>query len=418
MKKMTRFPKTNLLAETAKKRLVSPSEPQLNCGTYTPQKFIALYVHWPFCLAKCPYCDFNSHVANDVDHKIWQGALLGELEYFAERTAGRVLQTVFFGGGTPSLMPAEIVAAVLQEVSRHWKMAENIEVTLEANPSSSEITKFLDFRRAGVNRISIGVQSFNDNSLVFLGRGHSANSARSAVLEALQCFESVSFDLIYALPEMDIRNWVSELKTALTLETGHLSLYQLSIERGTPFYSAHRNGAFTIPGEELAHDLYKITNELMESAGYCAYEVSNYAMKGRECRHNMIYWQGGDYVGVGPGAHGRLTLDGARVRTEQISAPENWLSATMSEGHGTRIYEPLALSEQVDELLLTGLRLLTGVDRGAFKTISGKDFEDFFQMDKIEALISSNLIELDGEGLRSTDRGRLRLNSLITSLLT
>ena len=415
---MISFRRTNLPSHIAKTGPLSVYEPETDCGLHNPQKFVSLYVHWPFCVSKCPYCDFNSHVAEDVDRKLWHRSLVRELEYYGERTSGRVLQTVFFGGGTPSLMPFETVAAVLQEASRHWRVTEKLEVTLEANPSSSERRKFRDFRRAGINRISIGVQSFNDDSLVFLGRGHSANSARSAVLEALECFERVSFDLIYALPGMDIINWVGELNTALKLETGHLSLYQLSIEKGTRFYSAHQNGAFTLPDDELAHDLYQITNEMMENAEYCPYEVSNYAQKGQECRHNMIYWQGGDYVGVGPGAHGRLTLDGVRVRTEQKSAPASWLSAVMSEGHGTRLQKPLETSEQVDEFLLTGLRLLRGVDRNAFTKISGKEFEDFFQMDKIEMLISCGLIQLDAEGLRTTDKGRLRLNSIITALLT
>jgi len=415
---MISFSRTNVPSDIDKRCPLSGVEPEPDCGTHNPHKFIALYVHWPFCTSKCPYCDFNSHVAADVDYKLWHKSLLRELEYFGERTSGRILQTVFFGGGTPSLMPAETVAVILQEASRHWKVRENLEVTLEANPSSSETKNFQELAGAGVNRISVGVQSFNDDSLIFLGRGHSAKSARSAVLEALECFERVSFDLIYALPGMDLKSWVSELNTALTLETGHLSLYQLTIEKGTRFYSAHQNGAFELPDDGLACELYKITNEMMGSAGYQPYEVSNYAKNGQECRHNIIYWKGGDYVGVGPGAHGRLTLNGTRVRTEQESAPEKWLSAVMSKGHGTRLEKPLTKSEQVDEFLLTGLRLMQGVDRNTFKKISGKDFEEFFPMNMIETLVSCGFIQLDAEGLRSTDTGRLRLNSLITSLLT
>lgn len=384
-------------------------------GTPVPGGF-GLYIHWPFCVSKCPYCDFNSHVADKVDDNAWQRSLLAELDHYGIKTKGRRLDSVFFGGGTPSLMPPAIAAALLDKLAEYWVVPADIEVTLEANPSSIEARKFGDFRAAGVNRVSVGIQSFDDTALRFLGRAHSAEEASQAITIAQQSFDRVSFDLIYALPGQTRAAWAVELSAALSRGTGHLSLYQLTIEKGTPFYSDHRKGVFALPEEDLAADLYELTGEITSNAGFRAYEVSNYARSGQESRHNLVYWRGGDYIGVGPGAHGRLTLQGERLRTEQVPGPSGWLSAVAAGGHATRVCDPVGKTEQIDEFLMMGLRLADGIDRALFAEIVGQPLEECIDMAKALLLQEAGLLTSDERGLRATTAGMQRLNAIIAAI--
>lgn len=376
-----------------------------------------LYVHWPFCVSKCPYCDFNSHLSGAIDHEAWRLSLLAELDHYGNITRGRRLETVFFGGGTPSLMPPKTTAAVIESLGKYWNVDTDIEITIEANPSSVEAQKFADFRSAGVNRVSLGIQSFRDRDLAFLGRAHTGKDGRRAIAIAKEHFDRVSFDLIYALPDESVQSWAKQLKHALTYDTGHLSLYQLTIEKGTPFFAEHKRGALNMPDDNLSADLYEKTSELTAESGLSSYEVSNYAILGQESRHNQIYWRGGDYVGVGPGAHGRLTIKGDRFRTEQVPMPTNWLSNVAANGHATRTCELISKTEHIIESLMMGLRMSAGVDRALFAIQTGKELGLIIDRRKATALISAGLVELDENGLRATNRGRLQLNGVIAALV-
>ena len=295
---------------------------------------LAIYIHWPFCLSKCPYCDFNSHVIEGVDHRRWSAALLRELQYFAAQTQERAVGSVFFGGGTPSLMDPDTVHALIAAIRRHWPSGPDLEITLEANPTSSEATRFAAFREAGVNRLSVGVQSLDDAALAFLGRTHSAAEARSTVTQARACFERYSFDLIYGLPGQTREHWRRQLREAVTMAGDHLSVYQLTIEPGTAF---HRHGVAAID-EEGGADLYEMTRDVLNAANLPAYEISNHAAPDGECRHNLTVWRGGDYVGIGPGAHGRISRNGQTEAVRQLGAPGKWLAAV--EARGTRHRQP------------------------------------------------------------------------------
>jgi len=375
-----------------------------------------LYVHWPFCVSKCPYCDFNSHVADAVDNVVWRANLLAELDHYGIKTKDRRLDSVFFGGGTPSLMPPDIVAALLDRIGDYWDVPDTLEITLEANPSSVEARKFADFRAAGVNRVSVGIQSFDDAALKFLGRAHSSAEAHQAITIAEQSFERVSLDFIYALPGQTLKAWKAELEAALACGTGHLSLYQLTIEKGTPFYVDHRNGDFSLPDDDLAADLYELTAEMTSNAGLSAYEVSNYAKMGQESRHNLVYWRGGDYIGIGPGAHGRLTLtDGCHI-TEQVPSPAGWTTAVYADGHATRVFAEIPPTDRADELLMMGLRLTDGIDRALFGRITGVPLDQCLDLVKVAALTDAGLIEADGRGIRATAAGIQRLNAVIGAL--
>lgn len=375
-----------------------------------------LYVHWPFCVSKCPYCDFNSHVADAVDDTAWQRNLLAELDHYGTKTKGRRLDSVFFGGGTPSLMPPGIVAALLDRLTAYWTLSPGLEITLEANPSSVEAQKFADFRAAGVNRVSVGIQSFDDAALKFLGRAHSSEEALQAITIAERTFDRVSFDLIYALPGQTRAAWTSELAAALDRGTAHLSLYQLTIEKGTPFYSAHRNGAFELPDDDLAADLYDLTAEMTVKAGIPAYEVSNYAQTGQESRHNLVYWRGGDYIGIGPGAHGRLTLPEGRFRTEQVPSPAGWLTAVAANGNATRVFADIPVAERADEMLMMGLRLTDGIDRALYAQILGMPLNDRLDLERVVTLADAGLIVDDTRGIRATAAGMQRLNAVIAAI--
>ena len=373
---------------------------------------IALYVHWPFCLKKCPYCDFNSHVGGDVDHRRWRAALLAELSYFAGETKGRRLTSIFFGGGTPSLMKAETVAQVIAAARLHWPGTDDVEITLEANPTTVEAAIFKDFRGAGVNRLSLGIQSFDDRALAFLGRTHGGAEAVRAYALAADIFPRSSFDLIYARPGQTAASWRDELERAADMAVGHLSLYQLSVERGTEFAKQGVREA----DEPMAAALYEMTQECLAAAGLEAYEISNHARPGDECRHNVDIWRGVDYAGVGPGAHGRLRDHGRTDACRQIARPDRWLDAVEKTGHGTANRTTLAHSERVQELLMTGLRLTAGIEHGTFQSAVGRTFEETIKPGRLEPLIDGGFVVLDDTGLRATAAGLLRLNAVIAQL--
>ena len=387
-----------------------------SAGLATPENF-ALYVHWPFCLSKCPYCDFNSHVAEHVDQAAWREALLAELDDAAAALPGRTLSSVFFGGGTPSLMPPRTVAALLDRAAARWRLADDVEVTLEANPTSAETATLAGMAAAGVDRVSIGVQSLDDDALRFLGRGHGAAEALAAVAAARRLFSRVSFDLVYARPGQVETAWRDELSRALDHADDHLSVYQLTVEKGTPFYSAWRRGDLRMPDGDTQAALHDATLEMLEAAGLPAYEISNHARPGGECRHNLAYWRYGDYAGVGPGAHGRLTLDGALWATETHPAPARWLDAVRRRGHGRRRRERLDAEARRDELLLMGLRLAEGVSRAAFAGRVGAPIEAALDPRRLAALVEGGMLALDGAGLRATPAARQRLDSVLARLV-
>lgn len=382
-----------------------------------PDPGLGLYVHWPFCLSKCPYCDFNSHVRESVDQARWRRALVTELDHYAALAGDRHLTSIFFGGGTPSLMVAETVAAIIEQAAQHWRFAADIEITLEANPGTVDVVRFAEIRDAGVNRLSLGVQSFDDDALAFLGRRHDAASARAAVALARDLFPRFSFDLIYARPNQTPQDWRSELGEALGEGTDHLSLYQLTIEDGTAFHAAARRGELTTPDETASAELFDVTQQVMTDAGLPAYEISNHARPGEESRHNLSYWRYADYLGIGPGAHGRLTLKGTKRATRQHRAPEAWLAAVEEHGHATRRFDEIAPDERLIELVVMGLRLRKGIARSAFLQEAGDEPEALLDAARLQSLQDSGDLVLGETALRATDQGLRRLNSVIAYLL-
>ncbi len=348
-----------------------------------------IYVHWPFCQSKCPYCDFNSHVRQNIDHSVWKDALLSELRHAARLTPDRSVQSIFFGGGTPSLMEPETVGAIIDEVAKLWRIGNDVEVTLEANPTSIEAHKFSAFNTAGVNRVSMGAQALNDRDLQRLGRMHTAAEAMQSFDIAKENFKRVSFDLIYARQDQSLSDWQAELAKALDLAIDHLSLYQLTIENGTRFGELYDIGKLLgLPDDGLAADMYQATQEICSSAGLNAYEVSNHAKVGSESRHNLIYWRYGDYVGIGPGAHGRITHDGIKQATEAPRSPENWLNTAQNKGSSFVITDKISKIDQAEEYLMMSLRLSEGTDLNRFETLAGYALNT----DKIENLTSLNLL--------------------------
>jgi putative oxygen-independent coproporphyrinogen III oxidase len=380
----------------------------------TEKSTFGVYVHWPFCRSKCPYCDFNSHVSHrPVDQQRFVRAFVAEIAATAERAPGRTVSTVFFGGGTPSLMEPVTVAAILDAIARHWRVAGDVEVTLEANPTSVEAERFAGFRAAGVNRVSLGVQALDDAALAALGRTHTADEALAAVAIARRHFERYSFDLIYARPGQAPADWREELNRAISEAAGHLSLYQLTIEPGTPFAALHAGGRLAIPEEDRARDLYDITQEVCADAGLPAYEISNHARPGAECRHNLVYWRYHEYAGIGPGAHGRLDINGVRRATAGERRPEAWLGLVESQGHGLVTDEPLSRNEQADEYLLMGLRLAEGIDLGRFERLAGRPLPPA----RIAHLERYGFVETTGAGrLRVTPVGFPILNAVVAEL--
>ena len=377
----------------------------------------AIYVHWPFCQSKCPYCDFNSHVREAVDEARWRRALLVELDHYAAETAGRTLGSVFFGGGTPSLMAPKTVGALIERIAERWPLTPEVEITLEANPGSVEAEKFAGFAAAGVNRLSLGVQALNDADLRFLGRRHDLGEALAALELASRHFPRWSFDLIYARPGQTPAAWEAELERALALTGEHLSVYQLTIEANTAFEGAERRGELALPPEEAAEALFELTQARLAAAGLPAYEISNHAKPGAECRHNLVYWRGGDYLGIGPGAHGRLTLGDERFATRQHRAPEAWLAGVEAAGHATRERRALGPEERREELLLMGLRLTDGISRARFRAALGEDIETALDPQRLARLTDGGFLVLDDAGLRVTPAGRLRLNAVLAALL-
>ena len=372
-----------------------------------------LYIHWPFCQSKCPYCDFNSHVAERIDQTRWLKAYLAEIDRVGQQTAGLRLQSVFFGGGTPSLMDPETVFAILDRVRATWVVANDWEVTLEANPGSAEAGKFRTFRSAGVNRLSMGVQALNDTDLKRLGRLHTAAEAIAAFDVARSCFDRVSFDLIYARQDQTPEDWAQELTRALDMAVDHLSLYQLTVEDGTAFGDRHAKGGLKgLPDEDRSVALYEITQDLCEAAGLPAYEVSNHAGASAQSVHNLIYWRGGDYAGVGPGAHGRLTLDGRRWATEALRQPAAWLDAVENCGTGELPRDELASLARAQEYVFMSLRLAEGLDLARLNAISGLSLPRAALAD----LSALNLIATGSGRVVATPKGRMVLNSLIRKL--
>ena len=373
-----------------------------------------LYLHWPFCAAKCPYCDFNSHVAAEIDQSRWNRAYLTEIDRIGAETGDRVLSSVFFGGGTPSLMSPDLVASLLERIRRTWRLANDVEITLEANPTSIESGKFRAFSEAGVNRISMGMQALNDADLRRLGRMHSAAEGRAAFDIARSHFDRVSFDLIYARQDQTAEAWTAELREALTMAVDHFSLYQLTIEEGTAFGARHAAGKLRgLPDDDTSADMYLMTQDICEAAGLPAYEVSNHARPGAEGRHNLIYWRYGDYAGIGPGAHGRLSFGGKRHATDTPKAPGAWLQAVETRGNGELPRETLTRDEEVVEFLLFGLRLAEGIDTHRYRALSGADFSP----DKLRDLVEIGMITQEQGRIRATRAGRAVLNAVIRELM-
>jgi oxygen-independent coproporphyrinogen-3 oxidase len=373
-----------------------------------------VYVHWPFCASKCPYCDFNSHVrAGGIDEPRFLAAYLRELRHWAELVPGRGVGSIFFGGGTPSLMSAATVAAILDEIARLWRLEPGVEITLEANPSSVEAARFRDYRRAGINRVSLGVQSLDDADLRKLGRLHSAAEAVAAIGVSRETFERASFDLIYARPGQSVAAWEDELARVLRLAGRHLSLYQLTIEQGTPYAELYARGKLRVPDNEAAHAFYALTQDMTEAAGLPAYEISNHAVPGQECRHNLLYWRYGEYAGVGPGAHGRAAIAVTRRATVTERQPERWLALVEAEGRGIVEETMLEPEQQADEALLMGLRLAEGLDLDRLAALSG-----FRPSERaIAALAAHRLVERLTPGrLRATREGRIILNEVVLRL--
>ncbi len=374
-----------------------------------------LYIHWPFCQAKCPYCDFNSHVSASVDQEVWKTAFLSEIRRYGRELPQRTLNTVFFGGGTPSLMEPDLVHAILEEIRLTWPRSNSFEVSLEANPTSVEAGRFAGYRQAGVNRISMGIQALNDEDLRRLGRLHSAKEAMQAFDIARKEFERVSFDLIYARQDQSLENWRSELSSALDMAVDHLSLYQLTIEGGTAFGDRYaRGGLKGLPNDDLSADMYLETQDICEKHGMPAYETSNHARDGAESRHNLIYWRYGDYVGIGPGAHGRITLNGNRFATETPRMPQGWLDAVTNIGSGENSRERLAQKDQAVEYLMMSLRLAEGTSLTRFANLNGAPLDT----NRIQLLVENGFLNVTTDRIKTTREGRPLLNAILRELLT
>ncbi len=385
----------------------------VNMNATSPAPF-GVYVHWPFCLSKCPYCDFNSHVRHGgPDEARFVRAIESEIAATAARVPDRTVSSIFFGGGTPSLMQPVSVQAILDTIAKHWRIAPDVEITLEANPTSVEAGRFRGYRTAGVNRVSLGVQALDDAVLKQLGRMHTVEEALAAVTLARSIFDRYSFDLIYTRPGQTLEAWALELSHALEHAGDHLSLYQLTIEQETPYFALHAAGKLVLPEDDLARDFYDLTQTICGDAGLPAYEISNHARQGGECRHNLVYWRGHDYAGVGPGAHGRLTLDSRRIATEAERRPESWLERVETTGSGLIIDEKLSSSEMADEYLLMGLRLAEGIEPARFTAISGRELDP----KRIALLHQEGAVESTADGrLRVTLSGFPVLDAVVADL--
>ena len=378
-------------------------------------KFLSIYIHYPFCKSKCPYCDFNSHVRDGVEYEKFLRAYESELEFFATKIGKRKVVTIFFGGGTPSLMPIFLVDGILKKIAELFEMDENCEITLEANPTSSEATKFKDLRSVGINRLSMGIQALNDEDLKFLGREHSSKEAIATIEIAAKIFDNFSFDLIYARPKQSLEAWKTELSRAINFGTKHLSLYQLTIEKGTKFFSQFARKEFEMPDENLSADFYDMTNQITSEAGLELYEISNYAKKNYECAHNLVYWQGSDYLGIGAGAHSRIYLENEESRSAiiMLHEPMSWLKKVEESGAGIQKTEKISEEELCEELILMGLRLRDGIDNKTFQTHFQKNLDEIFDFEKLTKLANQDLIELSKNQIKISKQARILTNSVI-----
>ena len=380
---------------------------------------LSIYIHYPFCKSKCPYCDFNSHIFKEIDEMQFLQGYLNELQYFAPQLKNRQVKTIFFGGGTPSLMPTYFVEKILEEISKIRMVDKNCEVTLEANPTSFEATKFRDFKTAGINRLSMGIQALNDADLKFLGRQHSASEAISTIQTAGQIFDNYSFDLIYSRPNQTLNGWKKELQTAIALSANHLSLYQLTIEKGTKFYGQYLNKEFILPDENLAADLYEMTNKITSDNDLELYEISNYSKAGFECKHNLAYWQSVDYLGIGAGAHSRVYLNDEKQRSAitMLHQPSAWVNAAIEKGVAIQKIEKVSQQELLEELILMGLRLKNGIDNQVFYKHFSKNISEIFELEKLQNLIKNNLIIISQDNIKITNQGLILANSIIEKVI-
>ncbi len=367
---------------------------------------ISIYVHWPFCLSKCPYCDFNSHVSQNIDHEDWANQYLQELELFLPYFRDRTIKSIYFGGGTPSLMEPSTTKAIIDFLRAHGIFSENIEITLEANPTSIEYAKFQKFREAGVNRVSIGMQALNDKDLKFLGRNHNCDDGIEAIKFAKEIFPRYSFDLIYSRPEQTLDGWQYELNRAIEMADDHISLYQLTIEKGTKFFQMYKNDAFKMPNDELSNDFYFLTDEILSKNGFFSYEVSNYAKNDKYSKHNMCYWQYDDYLGIGPGAHSRLRNDFLHHYSFYMSySPHNWMSNMKNNGNAIQNLTLLTTKEVIEEMILTGLRIKNGISHDKSIEKLGEKIASFFDQKAIDFLMNEDLILIDDEKFSTTAKG-------------
>lgn len=378
---------------------------------------LGIYVHWPFCQSKCPYCDFNSHVREKIEEDQWREGLLKELDYYKSYAETHRVKSIFFGGGTPSLMSSQTIGEVINFAYKTFKTEENLEITLEANPTSIEVQKFREFKQAGVNRVSVGIQSLNDAELAFLGRKHSAQEAKEALRIASSTFDNFSFDLIYARPNQNLENWRQELREALQFQSPHLSLYQLTIEPNTVFETRYQRGDFKLPNEDISADLYETTAQVTAEFGLRQYEVSNYAKPEFESKHNLLYWEYEDYIGIGPGAHGRLKTPHSKKALRNRKVPETWLAQVTLNNQGIQEEILLESREIIDECLIMGLRLNKGFPESRLNQLVNLNFNDVLNQRNLEWLQENNFIELENKLLKVTSKGRICLNTIIERLL-
>lgn len=382
---------------------------------------ISIYVHWPFCLSLCPYCDFNSHIAKEIDHELWLQSYIKELENFSDKFFNKKIKTIFFGGGTPSLMEPKIVNGLIEYLSKKAYIDQDTEITLEANPTSYEINKFVKFKNAGINRVSVGIQSLNDKSLKLLGRKHSSTEALKAVESVRKIFKKYSFDLIYAITDQSLEDWQKELEQAVNYCNGHISLYQLTIEKGTPFYKKYQNGTLILPENDLAANMYNWTNDYLFQKKYTRYEISNYAQQNYQCKHNLAYWNYKEYLGIGPGAHSRLhNFINNKYNIEAITMlhnPYKWLE--MIKEHGNAVQNRVFLSdnEVIEEVLMMGCRLEEGLCTNNFKNVTGHNLSDVLNMDLVNQYQYMNLLVVDSERIKLTDKGLLLHSYIIPRIL-
>lgn len=385
--------------------------------TFLYMNYISIYVHWPFCLALCPYCDFNSHLLTEVNYKEWLIAYRKELDFFAEKIANKKVRSIFFGGGTPSLMEPKLIEGIIQKISSLGQVDKSTEITLEANPTSFEINKFKDFKKAGINRVSLGIQSLNDRSLKILGRKHDAAEAVHAIDTVSSLFERYSFDLIYALPHQRLKDWRLELTAAIKLAGGHISLYQLTVEKGTPFFKLYKNGELQLPSNDIAAEMYEYTTDRLGRQGYSNYEISNYSKIGRECLHNLCYWNYDEYIGIGPGAHSRIHNTNNVEAIMMTHKPQNWLNQVALHGSGIQTRNNLSQSELIEEIIMMGTRLKSGVDKNNFAIKSKKDFNQFLNHEATRLYSNAGFIVNSRRKLALTDKGLLLHSYIVPRLI-